>query len=307
MLNPMNKQSLLLLVLLSFSYYASAQTTGDYRSNAATFNWDVDASWQRWNGAAWVAPTAAQGYPGETAASIAGTVTIQNGHTVRANVDVTTFDIGNLVLAGSAVLNYNTNNVDIQATGNLTMDGTSEIQGTSTNRTLRIAGTFSVPVTATNARIQVINLTVIGATTIAGTLTLNTTGIVMNSGNLNLVGAGIFNLNAGTQDVNITGNLSMDGTSQIQGSSSTRTIDVSGTFTVPLTATNARIAGVSLTVVGATSVLGTVVFNSNTGIKTFSGRVTVSGSWTSTAITTNNRLVFGGEVITSGVFACGCN
>jgi hypothetical protein len=229
----MKKRHLLFLILMPgwfVSFEASAQTTGDYRSNAASFNWNVDASWQRWNGAAWVVPTGAQGFPGETAASIAGTVTIQNGHTVTANVDVTTNDIGNLILEGSGILNFNTNGIDIEATGNLTMDGTSQIQGTNSNRTLTVAGTLIVPATATNARVAGIRLTV-------------------------------------------------------------------GTAPLPPPAP----------VHIAATILGTITFNSNTGVKKFIGRVTVSGSWTSTAITTNNNLVFEGEVITSGTFACGCN
>src|SRR5688572_14595972 len=100
----MKKQILPLLILVSLSFYTSAQTTGDYRSNAATFNWDADASWQRWNGTAWADPTVGGfGYPGENATGIAGTVTIQAGHTVTANVDVTTNDIGNLTITGTLV------------------------------------------------------------------------------------------------------------------------------------------------------------------------------------------------------------
>ncbi|MFZ2905804.1 MAG: hypothetical protein WAZ98_06350 [Cyclobacteriaceae bacterium] len=207
--------SFALIILASSSLFS--QTTGDYRSNAATFNWNATASWQRWNGSAWVS-NPAEGYPGQNATGIAGTVTIQNGHTVTGNVDVTTNDIGNLILQGSGILSFN-NNTDIDATGNLTMDGTSQIQGNGSSRVLRVTGNFDVPVTATNARIAGITLTINGTTTVPGTLTLN----------------------------------------------------------------------------------------NNNGVKTFSGRVTVSGSWTSTAITSTNRLVFGGEVITSGVFDCGCN
>ena len=329
--------SLIFIVSIIGSFETFAQTIGDYRSNnGAAFNWDVDANWQRWDGAAWVVPTAAQGYPGETAASIAGTVTIQNGHTVRANVDVTTNDIGNLVLAGSGILNYNTNNVDIEATGNLTMDATSQIQGTSTNRTLRIAGAFNVPATATNARIENIRLTVIGTTTISGLLTLNTSNVIINTGNLTLQGTGRLDMNAATQDVNVTGALTMNNTSQITGGGTSRTLDAA-TFNVPATATNARITNIQLTIgttpvptpipttvtinglldmssttcffYGGTNVAvgATLTLSSNTGVKTFSGRTTVDGTWTSTAITTNNNLVFIGEVVTSGTFNCGCN
>jgi len=207
--------SFTLIILSSISLIA--QTTGDYRSNAATFNWNATASWQRWNGSAWIS-NPAEGYPGQNASGIAGTVTIQNGHTVTGNVDVTTNDIGNLVFQGSGILSMNNNN-DIDATGNLTMDATSQIQGNGSSRVLRVTGNFIVPATATNV----------------------------------------------------------------------------------------RIAGITLTINGTTTVTGTLTLTNNNGTKTFRGAVTVSGSWTSTAITTTGRLVFGGEVMTSGTFDCGCN
>lgn len=229
----------LILILVAFlSLNASAQTTGDYRSNAAAFNWNTDASWQRWDGTAWVDPTVGGfGYPGENATGIAGTVTIQTGHTVTANVDVTTNDIGNLTLEGSGILTMNAN-MDIDATGTVTLNGTSQIQGSSTSRTID-AGALIIPVTATNARITNIRLTISGAATVAGT----------------------FNMSSTTATVN-----------------------------------------------GATTVSGSLNLSSDTGTKTFAGTVTVttSGTWVSTAIVTTGRLVFGGEVLTSGTFTPGC-
>jgi hypothetical protein len=245
----MMKKSPLLFVLMLMTSFASAQAIGDYRSNnAATFNWDADASWQRWNGAAWVAPTGAQGYPGETAASIAGTVTIQNGHTVTANTDVTTNDLGNLILQGSGRINFNSN-IDIDVTGALTMDGTSQITGSGTSRTLDV-GSLVIPATATNARITQIQLRVL----------INDANDVTKNGSATI--NGLLNMSSTTSTVN-----------------------------------------------GATAVNlgGTLTLSSDTGVKTFTGRVTVAGTWTSTSITTNNNLVFGGEVVTSGTFNCGCN
>lgn len=306
----MKKQSLLLLILLSLSFYASAQTAGDYRSNAATFNWDVAASWQRWNGAAWADPTVGGfGYPGENATGIAGTVTIQAGHTVTANVDVTANDIGNLVINGTLV--ENASNVDMDMTGNLTVVGTFDINGD--NCTFDVGGSLTMSGTAVlNLDDNDIRIGIIGGATLSGTSTFtfnDDDAIVTIGGSLSLQNAAIMNLASGgdDQDITVTGNLTMDATSQIQGNDSQGTIQVNGTFTVPASATNARIGGVTLTVNGATTVPGTVVFNSNTGVKTFRGSVTVAGSWTSTAITSNDRLVFGGEVMTSGTFACGCN
>ena len=306
----MKKQILPLLLLISLSFSAFAQTTGDYRSNAATFNWDADASWQRWDGAAWADPTVGGfGYPGENATGIAGTVTIQAGHTVAANVDVTTNDLGNLIING--IIDENNNGFDIDITGNLNIVGTFDINGD--NCTVDVGGSLNISGSGVlNMDDNDIRIGIIGSVTITGPGAFNLTdddATVTIGGSLSILGSGILNLASGgdDQDITVTGNLTMDATSQIQGNDANGTIQVNGTFTVPITATNARIGGVTLTVNGATTVPGTVVFNSNQGVKTFKGRVTIAGSWTSTVITSNDRLVFGGEVLTSGTFACGCN
>jgi hypothetical protein len=246
----MNRIHLLFLlasVVLTVQF-AWAQTTGDYRSNAANFNWNTDASWQRWDGDSWEVPTGAQGYPGETAASIAGTVTIRNGHTVTANVDVTTNDLGNLILEGSARIDFS-NNTDIDVVGRLTMDGTSQITGSGTSRTLDV-GSLIIPATATNARITNIQLRVL--------------------------------INDTTPPIDPL----LDGSATIAGIS--------------------NISSTTLTVNGITTVTGSVTFSSNTGTKTFQGTVIVSGTWISTAIEDEGRLVFRSEVLTSGTFNPGC-
>jgi hypothetical protein len=306
----MKRQILPLLILLLVSFFTSAQTTGDYRSNAGTFNWNTDASWQRWNGTAWADPTTGGfGYPGENATGIAGTVTIQAGHTVTANVDVTANDIGNLIITGTIV--ENASDIDMDMTGNLTITGTFDINGD--NCTFDVGGALNISGNGVlNMDDNDIRIGIVGGATIVGNGAFNLNdddAIVTIGGNLSLQGAAILNLdgNGDDQDITVTGNFTMDGTSQVQGDDDQSTIQINGTFTIPVSATNARIAGVRLTVNGATTVAGTVTFNDNDGVKTFKGSVTVSGSWTSTAITTNDRLVFGGEVMTSGTFACGCN
>src|SRR5690348_14495010 len=67
---------------------SETQTLGDYRSAGTPVNWGALASWQRWNGGAWVTPTAGEGYPGQIVTGIAGTVTIQNGHVVTLNANL---------------------------------------------------------------------------------------------------------------------------------------------------------------------------------------------------------------------------
>lgn len=66
--SPVQKLSKLLffcvILVGSVTIDLQAQVTGDYRSNAASFNWSTTASWQRWDGSTWVS-NPPQGYPGE--------------------------------------------------------------------------------------------------------------------------------------------------------------------------------------------------------------------------------------------------
>lgn len=306
-MNRRHLSFLLALVMLSVQF-AWAQTTGDYRSNAANFNWNTDASWQRWDGDSWEVPTGAQGYPGETAASIAGTVTIQAGHTVTGNVDVTANDIGNLMINGSLIVNNN--NIDIDMTGDLTIAGLFDMNGD--NATVDIGGDVSLSGNGIlNMDDNDIRIGIVGNLSIVGNSVFNMNdddNTVDVGGDLSLSANGILDMNGNNEDqeMNVAGNLTMDGASEIQGNDSDCELDVDGTFTVPASATNARVAGITFTIDGATTVAGTLTFNDNDGVKRFNGTVIVSGSWTSTAITSNDRLVFRSEVLTSGTFNPGC-
>ena len=77
----MKKILLFSVCLLFIGNYLSAQAIGDYRSNSLIpANWNVPATWERWNGAAWVVAD----YPGQS--TPAGAVTIQNGNIITLNV-----------------------------------------------------------------------------------------------------------------------------------------------------------------------------------------------------------------------------
>lgn len=152
------------------SLEALSQTTGDYRSNNATFNWSTNAGnvWQRWNGAAWIS-NPVEGYPGQTALGIAGTVTILNGHTVTLDVSPAQ-SIGNLVIGSGT-------------------SGSLVVGNNGTNRTLTMTGDVSVSTGATFR----------SAANAA-------TGHIINIGG-NLTNDGTFNLNFSTDvtTVNFTG------------------------------------------------------------------------------------------------------
>ena len=118
---------------------------------------------------------------------------------------------------------------------------------------------------------------------------------------LTLNGSGILNYSANVA-LAVGSNLTMNGTSQITGNNAAQSLSVAApnTFNVLGTATNARISGITFTVNGVSSIAGTFTLNNNTGIKTFVGAVTNSGSWTSTAVTTTANLVFRNGISSSG-------
>lgn len=221
-----------------------------------------------------------------------------------------------VAVTGVVVTNNNTNTVTISSTaaGSLTGTGTFT-QGN--NSTLVYAGQTLTVTTfnATNAgntvnytgsvnptTIRTVNyyhLTYSGSTT--GNIGANTTV----SGNLATSNSGILNIN-GAFTVSVSGNLTMDNTSQITGTAATRVLNVATNFSVPVTATDTRISGLTLTVTGTTTVAGTFSLTSDTGVKTFVGAVSNSGSWTSTAVTTTDNLVFRNGVSSTGTtFASG--
>ena len=94
----------LLLFLVSFNLSSFGQVTGDYKSNNASFNWDVYGSWLRYNGTTWVPPTPAQGYPGFS--NSPATVTISTANIVYLTASPTN-TIGNLVIVGTGQLTVN--------------------------------------------------------------------------------------------------------------------------------------------------------------------------------------------------------
>jgi len=80
--------------LIFIGNYLPAQAVGDYRSNDALAFWNAPATWQTWNGSAWLTAT---DYPGQNIGT--GVVTITDGHLIILNV-TPAFPIGSLVIQG---------------------------------------------------------------------------------------------------------------------------------------------------------------------------------------------------------------
>lgn len=269
------------------NHAAFGQTTGDYRSVNPGGAWNSLTTWERFNGVTWVTPTALQGVPG--ALVLGSNVTIQNNHTVNANVG-TTLNLGNITLLGSGIINFNTNTVTITASGTLTMDGTSQISGTGTNRILSV-GALNVPASATNANLSVQTFSVTGTSTIAGNLTIGSdtgvktfTGSVTNSGSWT------------STAITTTGNLIFKG-----GITNSGTFSAGGaTFN-----TNAQSLGGSAAMSFANIVTITTITltNNNTATVTFSntgaGVLAGTGAF---AQGTNSSIAYAGSTITVTTF-----
>ncbi|MES2431956.1 MAG: T9SS type A sorting domain-containing protein [Bacteroidota bacterium] len=137
---------LIILFFLNSSSFAAA--SGDYRS-AATGNWSTLATWQRYNGATWVIPTAAQGCPGIVAAT--SNILIVTGHVITFDV-ANTKDMGSTLfqvdgtLIVSAILNLQ-KKAAVVINGTLRFTGNNYISQFSNG--LGVAADFTVNSTAT--------------------------------------------------------------------------------------------------------------------------------------------------------------
>ncbi|MBI4931935.1 MAG: T9SS type A sorting domain-containing protein [Bacteroidetes bacterium] len=113
------------------------------------------------------------------------------------------------------------------------------------------------------------------------TITMNANPGACN--NLTLNGTGTLTWTQ-ARTLNVGGNLVINGTGSIGPGAVTGTLNVAGTMSVPA-GVSATIGRVTCAVTGATTIDGTVAFNSISGVKTFTGNVTISstGIWNATA------------------------
>ena len=97
----------MILLCAGINAVGHAQSSGDYRSRA-TGNWGTAASWDTYNGTAWVAASAAP-------TSASGIVTIQNGHIITVNNNATIDQV--VVQTGGQLTIANNNNTLTLADG----------------------------------------------------------------------------------------------------------------------------------------------------------------------------------------------
>jgi large repetitive protein len=258
-------RGVVLVFFVLFSQDVFSQTTGDYRSNAASMNWSDLASWQRFNGSTWAPPTAVQGYPGQFAST--GQVTIIAGHSVTVNVSN----------AACALLRIN----------NAATSGTNTLLTINDGQTLTVGGgTGTVTIgSATGMGNGSANTTslVVNGNLISGTI--NQSPATRNSGsggsgntNLTINATGIVTVTGNVSGTTVFGERSTQGTASVIFSGA-GVLNLSGTFTTSV----------------FTPSTGTVNYNNNgaqTVRDTGYNNLTLSGSGTKTVtgVTVNGIL-----------------
>lgn len=123
--------------------------------------------------------------------------------------------------------------------------------------------------------------------------------------NLTINGSGILNLNTNTRTLTITANLTLNGTSAIQGNAISRIVSVGGDFVVPALQ-SATVQNITLSINGSTTIDGTLIFNTgNSATKTFTGTFTIGNAGTFVNTTNNVPITLGGNMVNNGTFSEG--
>ncbi|MEQ1798425.1 MAG: T9SS type A sorting domain-containing protein [Lacibacter sp.] len=190
---PVTCIGFILFLISLFPSIVSGQATGDYRTNAASLNWNAASNWQRWNGSTWVS-NPSQGFPGQNTGT--GTVTILNGHSVILNTSPGQ-SIGSLVVGGgtNGSLTIGNNNSDrtLRVAGNITINSGATINSAGNGgNLLNIGGnlinngTFDLRIGAATTNVtfngssnQTVSGT--GTTTDFNNITINNSGATANN------------------------------------------------------------------------------------------------------------------------------
>jgi len=288
--------ALFTVVLILSAFVSFGQSVGDYQSNIGfgnTGNWSALATWQRYNGSAWVTPTGAQGYPGQfsvpnvvTFSEAFGTLTLDVSPPNNIGTFTTNGFVGIFKTTGNVSLTINTAfNLGVldfftySGTGNFTVLGTSQISGTYTGNNGSGITTFTGLATVTGT---------FTSTSISGTPNLIFNGGIANSGTFSGGGA---TFNASNQSISGNGNVSFANNVAITG--------------VMLTLSNT--ANFSVTGTTTLTASGGFTDSSNSGVTTFIGNVSVgaSTSFITTVVTTPANLIFQGGIANAGTFTAG--
>ena len=112
---------------------------------------------------------------------------------------------------------------------------------------------------------------------------------------------GILNFNTNSISLNVLNDVTIENNSSIVGNATSRSLNINGNFNIANSSV-ATITGINLSVIGNNFIDGSLIFNSNVGVKTFENELNIngSGSLNSTGITTAGNLIFKNGISNSG-------
>lgn len=227
-------------------------------------------------------------------ANITGNVTVTDGLYDQNNATVN--------VTGNFTVNSGTLTFD-NAASILDVDGTYTAAGGTNDFS---GGTFTPSVLTVDAsqsiNIGSINLTVTGATTVNGTMTMDGGTGDKNVASVTLANSGNINFTS-NETLAISGALSMSGTSSITGTSNNHIVNPA---TLNVTSGTGTIGGVQLNVSGTTTIDGTLAFSSVTGNKTI-GDVVVGATGTFDNSAVAEIFTFTGDLTNNGGTWNGCS
>ena len=99
----MKKKYFTLILLLFSTFFIFGQIAGDYQSSSSG-TWSTISSWETFDGTSWVAATE---YPGQSTGN--NTVTIQSGHIITIATNLTTQNMGDVIVNGTLDLDPGSN------------------------------------------------------------------------------------------------------------------------------------------------------------------------------------------------------
>jgi hypothetical protein len=213
------KNKFLLVFLFSLSSLSplitNAQTVGDYRT-ANSGNWASPGTWEIYNGLSWSPAILSP-------SSASGPINIRNSHTVTITAN-TTVDQLTIEPGGTLDLISNTLTLDILGLGDLTCNGSLQLNGGNLNMNLTNSLTVNGTMLWTDGDLMAGTVNI----TSGGLLTLNTTATKdLQSATINVNLGGYLNWDNGDINLNVLAGINNNG---IISTSCNNSISGLGTF-----------------------------------------------------------------------------
>jgi hypothetical protein len=260
-------------------------------------------------------PVASNGLSLTTGSTTSVTGAITYTANAKANSQTITMNGTANITAGSLTINRPTTNggqsnitCAASATGTFATTGAATINGAST-------ATATVNITMNTCSFTSGGLLTIAGGTTGGNITFTTTtGVLTASAGVTFTGTAARNvLNIGSGNFNLTGTLGSGGTLTFDSANTlvtTGTAAISGAYTFRhfnVSSGTTTLNNIAITFAGNTTVSGSLVSGSATGLKTFTGTITVNtgGSFDLSAFATTTRFDNNISVASTGTFNSG--